>query len=98
MPEDMLDRGIDNIVAPPVAPAKAKGSQEVRYSSRDGEAEKQHARTSSFSSVGGVGDNAVRYNWSSCNSRDHSSGEKQNHVMTSLFSGICGGGGNTERD
>ena len=97
MPDEMLDGGINSIEAPPVAPAKAKGSREVQYSSRDGGADKQRTRTSSFSSVGFV-NNAERDNWSSHNSRDHSSGEKQNHAMTSLFSSISGGGGNTEKD
>lgn len=45
---------------------------EVNPVGRNGGAEKQHARTSSFSSVGGSGGNAERDNWSSCDSRDRS--------------------------
>ena len=98
MPDEMLDGGIDDIEAPPIAPAQAKGNREVKYFLRDGGVEKQHARTSSFSSVGGGGNNAERPSWSSRDRRDCSSGKKQNHAMTSSFSSTGGGGGNAKRD
>jgi len=71
---------------------------EVNPVGRNGGAEKQHARTSSFSSVGGSGGNAERDNWSSCDSRDRSCGEKHNYVLTLLFSSVDGDGGNAEID